>query len=109
MKISGIPGMTTFHHIFLATPHLSHREGNHFLIDLRRTRVQGCCPRPHKALIAPEHGPGLPMAEGKELRHRVARRPLAERKGNPSGESFPADAGCGHLPRARVEHDLSTD
>jgi len=78
-------------------------------MDLRRTRAQGRCPRPHKALIAPEHGPGLPMAAEKELHHRVAPPPFAERKGNLSGKSFPADAGCGHLPCARVKHELSID
>jgi len=95
--------------LYLATPRFFHRKGNHFLIDLRRTRAQGRCPRPHKAVVAPEQGPGLPMAEGKEFRHRVAPLPFAERKGNPSGKSFPADAGCGHLPCTRVKHELSID
>jgi len=84
-------------------------KGNRFLIDPRRTRAQGRCPRPHKALFAPEHGLGLPLAEGKEFRQRVAPPPFAERKGNLSGESFPADADCGHLPCARVQHELSID
>jgi len=49
------------------------------------------------------------MAEGKGFRHRVAPHPFAERKGNVSGKSFPADAGCGHLPCARVKQELSID
>jgi len=49
------------------------------------------------------------MAEGKQLRHRVAPHPFAEIKGDLSGKSFPADAGCGHLPCARVKHELGID
>jgi len=49
------------------------------------------------------------MAERKELRHRVAPRPFGERKADPSGKSFPADAGWGHLPCVRVKNGLRTD
>jgi len=49
------------------------------------------------------------MAGGKRIRHRVARHPFAERKRNLSGKSFPADAGCGHLPCVRVKNELRTD
>jgi len=43
------------------------------LIDPRRYRAQGRCPSPHKVLIAPEHGPGLPMA--KERSSAIKRGP----------------------------------
>jgi len=85
------------------------RKGNNLLIELRRTRAQGRCPRPHKAVVAPEHGRGSRWRKERSCAIESPRVLLWKAGESPSGKSFPADAGCGHLPYARVKHELSTD